>query len=201
MVYNWTSDFAKVRAEGERLIGLAADAASDDPTTLTALATAIMLLFGDLDRAQRFVDRALALDANHAWAWTRRGFLNVYRGDPDAGTACFERAIRLSPLDPFSFNCYIGLGLARFAAGQSEAAAEWTRLAMREKVGLTWAYRDLATFLADAGRIDEAKAAAGRLRQAYPHITVGDVAEALSFMEPNLLKRYLAGLRKAGLPE
>ena len=201
VVYNWAGDVAAMRAEGNQLIALAADTVNDDPTALCALSTAAMLLFGDLDRAQSFVDRALLLDPNHAWGWTRRGFLNVYRGDAAEAAACFERAIRLSPLDPFSFNCYIGLGLARFAAGEPAEAAEWTRRAMREKVGLTWAYRDLAAFLADAGRIDEAKAAAKRFLETHPHVTVAEVADTLHFMEPGLLARYLDGLRRAGLPE
>ena len=201
VVYNWADDIAAMRDEGDRLIVLAADTVNDDPTALCALSTATMLLFGDLDRAQSFVDRALLLDPNLAWGWARRGFLNVYRGEADAGTACFERAIRLSPLDPFSFNCTIGLGLARFAAGQPAAAIEWTRRAMREKVGLTWAYRDLASFLAAAGRIDEAREAATRFRETHLHATLTEVADALGFMEPKLLARYLDGLRMAGLPE
>ena len=201
VAYNWAGDIAEMRAEGNRLIALAADTVNDDPTALCALSTATMLLFGDLDRAQSFIDRALMLDPNLAWGWARRGFLNVYRGDADAGTACFERAIRLSPLDPFSFNCYIGLGLARFAAGLPAEAVEWTRRAMREKVGMTWAYRDLATFLAAAGRIDEAREAAAKLRETQPNVTVTRVADTLRFMEPKLFNRYLDGLRQAGLPE
>ena len=72
---------------------------------------------------------------------------------------------------------------------------------MREKVGLTWAYRDLAAFLGAAGKIDEARDAAAKLRETHPHVTVAEVADALRFMEPTLLARYLDGLRKAGLPE
>ena len=72
---------------------------------------------------------------------------------------------------------------------------------MREKVGLTWAYRDLATFLAAAGRLDEAKEAIAKLRETHPHVTVAVVADALRFMQGALLTRYLDGLRQAGLPE
>jgi adenylate cyclase len=201
VVYNWASDIPAVRAEGDRLITLAADSVNDDPTALCALSTATMLLFADMGRAQAFVDRALLLDPNHAWGWTRRGFLNVYRGDPEAGTACFERAIRLSPLDPFSFNCYIGLGLARFAAGHPDEAVEWTQRAMREKIGMTWAYRDLATFLAAAGRVDEARGALAHLLETHPHVSVSQVDDAFGFMEPKLRKHYLDGLRTAGMRE
>jgi adenylate cyclase len=107
----------------------------------------------------------------------------------------------LSPLDPFSFNSYIGLGLSNFALGKPDEAAQWTRRAMREKVGMTWAYRDLATFLAAAGKIEEAKAALIKLMETRPYLNLADVAKALSFMEPSLLRRYVEGLRIAGLRE
>jgi adenylate cyclase len=201
VVYNWTTEIDEHRADGARLIEEAADTIRDDPTGLTALATAVTLLLADLERADYFVDQALALDPNHAWAWTRRGFVRVYRGEAEAAIASFERSLRLSPLDPFSFNSYIGIGLANFASGRPDEAVQWTRRAMREKVGMTWAYRDLATFLADAGRIDEAKAALAKLLESRPYLTLAAVGKALSFMEPNLLARYLAGLRIAGLRE
>jgi adenylate cyclase len=201
IVYNWTTDIAAERAAGQRLVEKASPNIDDDPTALTALSTAIMLLFADLDRAQHFTDRALAIDPNHAWAWTRRGFLHVYRGDPAAGVPCFERAIRLSPLDPFSFNCFIGLGLAAFASGKPEEAAKWTQRALREKVGMTWAYRDLAVFLAHAGEIEGAREALARLTASRPHLTLSGVSQALGFMEPALLGRYVEGLRIAGLRE
>ncbi len=200
VVYNWATDVDRVRAEGKALIEEASAGAIDDPTALTALATATMLLLADLDRAQFYIDRALELDPNYAWAWTRRGFLQVYRGDPESAIASFGRAIRLSPLDPFSFNCFIGLGLSNFSLGQAAEAVRWCERAMREKSGMTWANRDLATFLAAAGRLDEARAACARLLESLPHLTVSGVANALRFMEPKLLARYLEGLRLAGMP-
>ena len=200
VVYNWTTDIETVRAEGRRLIDAALPAASDDPMALTALATATMLLLADMERAEYLVDRALALDPNLAWAWTRRGFLKVYRGHALDAIACFERSIRLSPLDPFSFNCHIGLGLASFALGKPEEAIRWTERAMHEKAGITWAFRDLAVFFAAAGRIEEAKLALAKLIATRPHLTLSSVADALAFMEPPLLARYIEGLRIAGLP-
>jgi adenylate cyclase len=147
------------------------------------------------------IDRALALDPNNAWAWTRRGFITAYRGEPEAAIAAFERAARLSPLDPFSFNSYIGLGFANFALGRYEQAIQWARRAMREKAGMNWAWRDLAVFYAHAGRIDDAKAALAEFLATRPHATIANVGDALRFMEPGLLKRYLDGLRLAWMRE
>ncbi len=127
-----------------------------------------MLLFGDLDRARHYVERALALDPNNAWAWTRHGFLLAYRGNPEEALQSFEKALTLSPLDPFSFNGFIGMGFAKFAAGHSAEAVQWTQRAIREKVGMTWAYRDLAAFNGDAGNIPAAQDALDEVRCGAP---------------------------------
>jgi adenylate cyclase len=200
IVYNWSSDAETIRAEAARLIEEASRHISDDPMALTALATACSLVLGDLHRAQFFTDRALALDPNQAWAWTRLGFIRVYRGDPEGGIEAFERARRLSPLDPFSFNSFIGMGLANFALGRYAEAVELTRRAMHEKSGMTWAYRDLAVFLALGGNLTEAREALAAFMESRPGLTLAGVRAALRFMEPSLLDRYVEGLRLAGLP-
>ena len=201
VVYNWATDIEQVRAEGKQLIETAASEVGDDPTALAALATAATLLLGDLDRAGHFADRALELDPNNAWAWTRRGFIDAYRGEPAAAIAAFEHAVRLSPLDPFSFNSYVGLGFSNFALERYDEAISWAQRAMREKGSMTWAYRDLAVYLAYAGRLDEARRAMAELLTTRPELTVAEVGDALRFIERKILKRYLDGLRMAGLRE
>jgi adenylate cyclase len=201
VVFNWTADLAAERSKGERLIKIGARTVGNDPTGLTALASGIMLLGGDMDRAVGLVERALALDANHAWAWTRRGFAHVYAGQPDKGLACFERAMRLSPVDPFAFSSYIGLGLAHFSLGRVDESVRWTWRALDANPGMTWPYRDLATFLAHAGDIAGAREALGRFTDGRPPLTTASMADSLKFMEPRLLERYIDGLRRAGLPD
>ena len=71
---------------------------------------------------------------------------------------------------------------------------------MREKGGMTWAYRDLAVYLAYAGRQKEAVSALAQLTATHPGLTVTGIGEALRFIEAGILKRYLEGLRMAGLP-
>jgi adenylate cyclase len=201
VIYSWTDEVEKTREESRVLIEEAADKVGDDPTALTALATATTLLLGDLGRARHFVDRALVLDPNNAWAWSRRGFMEAYGGRGEEAIAAFEHALRLSPLDPFSFNSHNGIGFANFVLGRYDQAIEWTLRGMREKSGMTWAYRDLAAYYALAGRIDDARNAIAELTKTRPHLTIAKVGEALRFVEPKVLERYLSGLRLAGLPE
>jgi adenylate cyclase len=201
VIYSWTDEVEKTREESRVLIEEAADKVGDDPTALTALDTATTLLLGDLGRARHFVDRALVLDPNNAWAWSRRGFMEAYGGRGEEAIAAFEHALRLSPLDPFSFNSHNGIGFANFVLGRYDQAIEWTLRGMREKSGMTWAYRDLAAYYALAGRIDDARNAIAELTKTRPHLTIAKVGEALRFVEPKVLERYLSGLRLAGLPE
>jgi tetratricopeptide (TPR) repeat protein len=159
----------------------------------------MMQLGGDVQQAVTFADRALALDPNHAWAWMRRGYGLVYLGRPEEGLAAFERSGRLSPLDPFAFNVHLGMGLAHFAAGRPEKGIEMARQALAERPGLTWPYRDLATYYAAAGKLEQAKDALDKFIYLRPAMTAATLRDGLRFMEPGLLNRYVGGLEQAGL--
>lgn len=200
VVYNWTMDFAGERRAANRMIETAVRTIGDDPTALTALASAIMMVGLDVPQAAALADRALALDPNHAWAWMRRGWGQVYLDNPEEALAAFERATRLSPMDPFAFNIHIGVGLAHFAAGRPQQAVIWARRAMSERPGITWPWRDLATYYANAGDLAAARDAAERFVKTQPDVTVAKVGDGLRFMYPSLLARYLQGLQLAGLP-
>ncbi|MEO8884152.1 MAG: adenylate/guanylate cyclase domain-containing protein [Devosia sp.] len=199
IAYNWTADFGSVRARGEQLVEIATMTVGEEPTALTALAAAVTLLGGDVRQAVTFAEKALALDPNHAWAWMRHGFGMVYLGRPEEGIASFERAGRLSPLDPFAFNNQIGLGLANFSAGRYEAALDFVTRALSERPGLTWPYRDLAIYRAYLNDMDGARDALDKFLYLRPVVSLATIADSLRFMEPGLLGRYVEGLRRAGL--
>ncbi|HEX4299197.1 MAG TPA: adenylate/guanylate cyclase domain-containing protein [Devosia sp.] len=199
VVYNWSTDIAADRREGERLVEIATQTVGDDPTALTALASAIMQLGGDVRHALGLADKALALDPNHAWGWMRRGFGLVYVGRPEEALPAFDKSARLSPLDPFGFNVHLGMGLACFAAGRLEAAIELAQQSLAERPGLTWPYRDLAAYYAAAGRMDEARDALAKFVYLRPAMTAASIRDGLRFMEPGLLDRYIGGLQAAGL--
>jgi TolB-like protein/Flp pilus assembly protein TadD len=199
VAYNWTTDVEAERAEGQRLIEIATMTVGDDPTALTALASAIMQLGGDVRHASNLAEKALQLDPNHAWAWMRRGFGLVYTGQPEEGLKAFEQSARLSPLDPFAFNVHLGMGLAHFAAGRPDKGIELARQALAERPGLTWPYRDLATYYANSGQIELAQDALEKFVYLRPSMSAASIRDGLRFMEPKLLDRYVNGLELAGL--
>ncbi len=199
VAYNWAGDADAERKAAQQLIEHAVMTVHDDPTALTALASAMMQLGGDVAQAASFADHALALDPNHAWAWMRRGFGQVYLGNPDEGLVAFERSARLSPMDPFAFNVHLGMGLAHFAAGRAQKAIQMARQALAERPGLIWPYRDLAVYLAHHGDTAAARDALERFLASHPHVSLTSVGDSLRFMEPALLSKYLRGLKLAGL--
>jgi TolB-like protein/Flp pilus assembly protein TadD len=199
VAYTWTTDLAAERAKGQKLIEIATQTVGDDPTALTALSTAMMQLGGNVADAVAFVDKALSLDPNLAWGWMRRGFGLVYLGQPEEGLVSLQKAERLSPLDPFAFNFYIGMGLAHFAAERPADAIQFTRRALAERPGLTWPYRDLAAFLAHSGDLAAASDALEKFKRDRPGASLASIGDGLRFMYPSLLSRYLRGLKLAGL--
>ena len=199
VVHNWTDTLAEERAEAVRLAQSAAAISRDDPMVLAILGAALTVS-RDYRTAAEHLERALALDPNSAWAWSRSGWLNVHRGNGELAIQQFERAQRLSPFDPAGFVCLFGIADAYFLMGQYDQAIEWSRKGLSQAPGAAWHLRVLVPALIHAGRLDEAAAAYRDLVAHYPGLTISRVRDALPF-HPDMMGRILDGLRQAGLPE
>jgi Flp pilus assembly protein TadD len=77
---------------------------SCDPVAESLLG-AVHSLAGDFAEATHHIDWALALDGASAWAWNRKGMLNVYLGRFGEATECFQFARSLDPDNPLNFMC------------------------------------------------------------------------------------------------
>lgn len=199
VTYMTTSDPATNRTKALQLAREAASLDSNDPLVLTVLSAAYNLV-GQFELGLTAVEKALTLDPNSAWAWLRSGWSNTYMRRHDTGIEHFQRAMRLSPLDPMRFSALIGIGAAYFAKGQCDEAAQWIEKGLRERPDATWGYRLLTAAYAEADRLEEAKQAVARFLDAYPDMTVSKAVDAAPPSSP-LRGRIAEGLRKAGMPE
>jgi len=77
----------------------------------------------------------------------------------------------------------------------------FVQMVLDERPGLSWPLRDLAVYKATVGDIEAAKAALDFFANGRPPMDVASVRDSLKFMHTELLEKYLAGLRLAGLPE
>lgn len=198
-VYNWTEDIDSARSSALRHAEKAAELGSDDPLILAVLG-AVHCLLRNNGTARVMLERAVTLDPNSAWAWSRLGWVENYSDRPERAVAHFERALRLSPLDPMNFNNYVGMGSASEVAERYDDAAAFYGRALNERPHAEWIVRNLVSALAGAGRMDEAAVEFKRLMASYPDLTVTKFKQAMVF-SPATLDRMSANLKKAGLPE
>lgn len=198
--YLWTDNPAEERAKAVATAGLAAQCVDDHATALVAIGATYSITTTDQELAASFINRSLALDPNNAWGWMRAGYQKMYSREDDA-IECFERALALSPLDPFTFNMYFGMSGVYAGRGEYKTAAELVEKGLRAGPGVTWAYRLLATIHAQAGDEEKAAEAARKFMEYYPGITIETMQQgippALELTNPN----YWEGMRKAGIPE
>ncbi len=198
-VYNWADDIADSQAKARSLAGQAAALSGDDPLVLAILG-AVHTFVRNFGVARILLERALALDPNCAWAWSRLGWIEDYEDKPDKAIENFERAIRLSPIDPMNFNNYAGIGSAHEVAGDYDQAALFCRRALQERPHATWIYRNLASALVGAGRVEEAKQAFAEMLRHYPDLTVSKFKQAMVFSTPSM-EGMARRLQSLGLPE
>ena len=178
---------------------LAAD--SKDAFVLSVAAHVHAFLHKEMEVAIQLYDEALAVNQNSAFAWGMSGITFGYLNEPEAALDRFRRAWRLSPFDPYNYFFLVGAGLAEFIAGRYDEAIGWLRKTIRANPRFLPGHRHLVTALANAGRDEEARAAAAALLALEPGFSVATLESWYPLRPAENLKRYVSGLRAAGLPE
>jgi tetratricopeptide (TPR) repeat protein len=141
-------------------------------------------------------DAGLAVDPNDVSLLIARAIADNSLGRYEQAKADIERAMRLSPRDPFVGVFHVDLGEAEIGLGQFSAAIDEFRKAIDSGYRPFFAYTNLAAAYAHAGKMEEAKEALAEARRLNPAITVKWLKEHT----PNLPVSF-DGLRKAGLAE
>ena len=198
VVLGYASDPQFERNEAVRLIHLALSLDDGDPETLARASLISAFMVGDRESAIEMADRAVALNPNSFLAWSARGWAYLLAGQPEEAVRSFERAIRMSPVDPLLHRAFAALGIALIELGRFDEAIVAGKKAQRQNPSFPVAYRCLASAFAHLGRDAEARAAAMRSLEVDPAFTISaSIARGWS----SNMKLYFEGLRKVGLPE
>ena len=200
-VNGWMTDRSQDIAEGTRLARRAVELGQDDAVALTRSGHVLGHLAGDLEGGIGLIDKALVLNPNLAAAWFLGGFLRLWKGEPDGATASFERALRLSPLDPEVYRMQAGMAMAHLFVGRFDTASSLAEQVFRHLPSFLMPVGVIAASHALAGRQHEAERAMTRLRELDPTLRLSTLADWLSIRRPKDLATLTDGLRKAGLPE
>jgi TolB-like protein len=78
----WVTDRAHEIAETAKLARRAGELGRDDAGALCSAGIALAFVVGDLDGGAAYIDRALVLNPNLAWAWLFSGLMKVWLGEP-----------------------------------------------------------------------------------------------------------------------
>jgi adenylate cyclase len=155
-------------------------------------------MVGDSESEIEMADRAVALNPNSFHAWNNRGWVYRIAGLPEEAIQSFERAIRMSPVDPLLHAPFAGMGYAYIELGRFDEAIVAGKKAQRQNPSFSPAYRCLASAFAHLGRDAEAREAAARLLEVDPAFTI---SAWIARGGQSNAKLCIEGLRKAGLPE
>src|SRR5258708_22158077 len=98
------------------------------------------------------LDRAVGLNPNSAVEWSYRGTACQFMGQAEEALRSFERAIRLSPLDPMLYGMLAVMGFAFISLRRFDEAVATAKQSLRKKQTFTTAYRCLAAGLAHLRR-------------------------------------------------
>jgi adenylate cyclase len=197
----WLTDRSLETVEAGRLARRAIDLGADDSIALCTGGYVLAWILHDLDAGAAVIDRALAIDPNLAWAWTNSGWTRAFLGEPERAIEHFERALRLSPLDPQIFRAYLGIGFAHILAGRYDDGLMFSERALQQRPNYLTALREMAVGHALSGRLPEAQRAIARLREADPALRIADLADWFPLRRAEDRLKYEEGLRKAGLPD
>lgn len=168
---------------------------------MTEAAFALGHLNSDLATAIPWLDRAIALNPNSATAYGMGALVRNMAGDYALAAKHVERAMRLSPFDPHMTAFVVARGMSHLLRRQLPEAVQWMRRATQISSFHSPAFLCLASSLAYAGQLDEARIAIRRLLELDPMSSMSWIRRRYPVLPKGDYEYLLEGARLAGLPE
>ena len=168
---------------------------------------------GQLLRAQRQYETAIpeyeaAIAANRNWvvAIANLGLCKFFSGDIEGAIPAQELAIRLSPRDPRVPNWYWRIGIVHLLQSRIDAAILWLEKARTANPRLPGPHAWLASAYGLKGEMDRAAVELAEARQLSRDNRYDSIARYRSSFGSSRINElaeptFLAGLRRAGVPE
>jgi adenylate cyclase len=195
----WTSPSGQ--EAGIRLAREAIADHGDDPVVLRCAAHALAYLAREHDTAIALIDRALGLHPHSAEVHHSAGWVWNFAGDGLKASGHFERAMRLSPLDPEIGHSLMGLTFAQLLMGHYDDSLASGRAAIAAMPTSLSPLRARIVALVQLGRVDEARAAGRAVLDLNPSFRVGAFRRVQPFADQTFVDCYMSALLVAGIPE
>ncbi len=163
---------------------------------------------GRCDEAIPEFEMVIAANRNSSGALSALGECKLLTGAIGEAIPLEEQAIRLGPRDPYVFNRYLVIGKVHLLQSRIEEAILWLERARIGNPGSPWPHNWLASAYALKGETDRAATELAEARKLLGKGSFSSIAQMKAignFGVPETRAlfeaTYLAGLRKAGMPE
>jgi TolB-like protein len=188
------------RAASIRHARAAIEHGQDDALALTFAGFSIGMDGHDHAAAFAALEAALAISPSSALTYILGSVILGWAAEAERAIDWGERALRLSPFDPWAFAAFHAFTLGYFHVGRYKDAASAARKAIQSNPAHSISYMLLAAPLAKLGRFDESKAAAARVLELQPAFRYSQQFSGVN-CAPALAASMSEALRAAGLPE
>lgn len=172
----------------------------DDARALTYAGFSVGMDGHDRVAAFAAFQSALALSASSALTYILGSVVLGWGAEGDRAIEWSERGIRLSPFDPWAFAAYDAQAMGHFFLGRYEQAAAAAYKSRQANPAHSITYVQIAAAQAKLGRLDEARAAAGRVLQLQPNFRFSQQFAGVG-CAPALAEMMGEALSAAGLPQ
>jgi TolB-like protein len=154
------------------------------------------------DRAAAFTafEAALVVSPSTALTYILGSVILAWTGEAERAIEWAERAMRLSPFDPWAFAAYHSFAIGHFHRGRFEEAATAAYKAVQSNPAHSISHMLLAAALSKLGRREEARAAASRVLDLQPRFRYSRQFSGVD-CAPALAAALSDALRETGLPE
>jgi TolB-like protein len=186
-----------IQEEGARCASEAVASSRDDPLALALAAFALAFYGTDHSTARSAAARAQVLNPNSAVIAACAGWVYNFNSEPRGALEAFQRALRLSPLDPAIEYMYVGLSSVHVAFGDYATALEWAELCVQVAPHHSPGHRYVIIANWLLGREDAARAAATRMLALFP----GARAQIRRYRDDAFRRKLVDALVAAGIPE
>ena len=168
-----------------------------NPTAHWSMGRALWL-GGNVGEATRELELSVQLSPNFALGHYALAFVHSQAGDPAVAVASSDHSRLLSPCDPLLFGMLGARAMALVRLGAFDEAAEWGVKAAARPNAHVHILAIAAHCLALAGRVEEARSYAARIRARNPGYGIDDFLHTFRF-EAEILSRYRQAAAQIGL--
>jgi adenylate cyclase len=198
--WEWSTDPA---ADASQAIAYAKRALSlgrQDATVLARSALVLLAQNREIELGDSLLDEAIRLDPNGMQGWMWGGWAKVDLGDHQTALHYFQRALRLSPLDPRIFYAQGGQAYAYFFLGNYQEGLKCGTDALRHHPSWVPGVRITMACHAMLGNIEAAQKLWQQVALLSPSDRVSETRKRALFRDQDIAKVQEA-YRLAGMPE